>query len=151
MRPNGSTSFTPVFHFPAAIEHLRRLASHAPADLGRLQVVRSAANRVGDPRGQELQIRRVRVALKHAPRGGRAVRVRGRDRHPVERNAGVAVRQVLGLVEHRAWNHAAIADHDRERGLAVVEHQRSRVQLVVHVRGGAIAHAAVDRNAQVAA
>jgi hypothetical protein len=51
-------------------------------------------------------------------------------------------------VHHLARDHATVADHEREAGRAVIQHEGAGVQFVVDVLGRAVVEVAVDGNAE---
>ncbi len=133
---------------PAAIEHLLVVLSHAPTDLSRHEVLVGLIDSLGNLQAEVLQIRRIRIALKHGSRRGSLVGVGRGNQHLVAGNTGAFLGQSLGFVENVARYHATIADHDREFRPAVVEHQAAGMQRVVNALGLPVLHAAVHRNGQ---
>ena len=76
------------------------------------------------------------------------MRVSGGQEDMLDGNLRLLVGKALRFVIDLARDHATVADDDGELGLAVVEHERTRVQLVVNVRGDAVLHPAVDVHTQ---
>jgi len=125
-------------HQPAAIVHLFRHVDRAEGDLRRPQQIQRAAHAVGDAPGHETL-----VVVEHlfgnvavlAEGGSRGVGVGGGNQHVLRRDSRRLLDQPPRLDAHAAVQPEQIADHQRELGLAVVQHEAARVQLVVHVPG----------------
>ena len=132
-------------HLPAAIEHLRRIAADAPANLGGRVAVRFG-DAGGDLLGQEFLVRFVGFALKDASDSRGGVRVGRGNKDSLGWNAGLFLSEPFRQIGDFARHHAAIADGERDGRRAVIENQTAGVQAIVHLGRLPISHAAVDGN-----
>ena len=133
----GVGQFRPGLHEPAAVVDVLGRAGRAPADPCRLQIVYRPADTVGDAPGEEPLVLEQRLAPqgRGASGGGGRVRVRRAHQHVARREVGLLADPPPRLVEDLAIDAEIVAHHQGQARLAVVEHQASRVKLIVDVGG----------------
>ena len=130
----------PRLHLPAPVEDMLRHFPHPPANLGRPEIAEREPRAVGNSSGQEPKILRVGLALEDRDRRGSGMSVRGRHEHMVGGKSGVLRHETLGFIQDFAGNHAAVDDRDDNAVAAVIQRQRTGVQLVVNLVDPTVLH-----------
>jgi len=117
------------------------------ADAGGLEPAVCLRDRVGEPEPQVGHVGFVGRRAQGAHRRRRRMRVGGRDRHVVGRNARALGRERLGVVDEVLRQHAAVGDHDGDRRVAVRQHERTGLDVARLTPTGR--HAPIDEDGEL--
>ena len=125
-----------LLHVPAPVENLLGYQCHAVRHLGRHQIFLRRNHRLGNAVDQPIEIGLVRLVGSVGGAilaRGRGVRVRCRDEHAIRANLRFPGNDCLGRINVVAANQAVVDDHNRQSRIAIISHNRPRMQRIMRL------------------